>query len=118
MRWARTVRAVRPLSFLGLIVTHGLPWAVLAALVVPSAGVAGLYLIGYLVLRLGVAWTAGVWGVGDDVLRRKLWLVPVRDAIHFAVWLAGFSSNRVHWSGVEYEIRGGKMMPVASRQSD
>jgi ceramide glucosyltransferase len=118
VRWARTVRVVRPLSFVGLIVTHGLPWAVLAALVAPSAAIAAGYLLAYLILRLAVAWVAGVWGVGDEVLRRKLWLVPFRDAIHFAVWLAGFTSNRVHWSGVDYEIRDGKMLPLESSRAD
>jgi len=117
VRWARTVRLVRPASFFGLIVTHGLPWAVVAALVAPNAWISAGYLLGYLTLRLAMAWTAGVWGVGDEVLRRKLWLVPIRDAIHFVVWLAGFASNRVKWSGVEYEIRDGKMIALPFRGS-
>jgi ceramide glucosyltransferase len=112
VRWSRTVRIVRPMSFLALIVTHGLFWAVLAAFVAPTAWIALAYLIGYLVLRFVVAWVVGVWGVNDDVLRRKLWLLPLRDAIHFVVWLAGFASNRVTWAGVEYEIKGGKMTPL------
>ena len=66
----------------------------------------------YLLLRLLMAWVVGVWGVGDEVLRGKLWLVPLRDAIYFAVWLAGFMSNRVTWSGVEFAIEGGKMREV------
>jgi ceramide glucosyltransferase len=118
VRWARTVRVVRPFSFLGLLVTHGLPWAILAALLAPNTLIASAYLLGYLVLRMSVAWVAGVWGMADDVLRRRLWLVPFRDAIHFVVWLAGFTSNRVNWGGVEYDIRGGKMTPLASRASD
>jgi ceramide glucosyltransferase len=112
VRWARTVRLVRPASFVGLLVTHGLPWSVLAAAVAPSAEVGAGFLGAYLILRLLMAWVVGVWGVGDEVLRRKLWLVPVRDAIHFAVWLAGFTSNRVMWGGVEYAIEGGKMREV------
>lgn len=112
VRWARTVRVVRPASFFGLLLTHGLPWAILAAPIAPSALLAAGYLGAYLVLRTTVAWVVGVWGIKDDVVRRKLWLVPFRDAIHFAVWLAGFSSNRVNWGGVEYEIRQGKMTPV------
>lgn len=115
VRWARTVRVVRPASFLGLIVTHGLPWAIAAAVVAPSTGMAAAYLSGYLVLRLAVAWVVGVWGVGDELLRRKLWLVPLRDAIHFVVWLTGFPSNRVKWGGVEYEIRGGRMAALPAR---
>lgn len=118
VRWSRTVRVVRPFSFLGLLVTHGLPWAILAALVAPTAIIAAAYLISYLILRLTVAWVVGVWGIGDDVVRRKLWLVPIRDAIHFLVWLAGFTSNHVNWGGVEYDIRGGKMTPLASRGMD
>ena len=112
VRWARTVRLVRPASFFGLVVTHGLPWSILAAIVAPSAGVGTAYLGAYLAFRLAMAWVVGVWGVGDEVLRRKLWLVPVRDAIHFAVWLAGFGSNRVIWGGVQYAIEGGKMREV------
>jgi ceramide glucosyltransferase len=113
VRWARTVRLVRPASFFGLVFTHGLPWCLLAAAVAPSAWMGAGFLGAYLVLRLLMAWVAGVWGVGDEVLRRKLWLVPVRDAIYFAVWLAGFTSNRVKWGGVEYAIEGGKMREVS-----
>ena len=114
VRWARTVRLVRPASFFGLIVTHGLPWAIAAALVAPTAWISGAYLVAYLLLRLAVAWVVGARGIHDDVVRRKLWLVPLRDAIHFVVWLAGFASNRVKWGGIEYEIHEGKMTVVPS----
>ena len=114
VRWARTVRLVRPASFFGLIVTHGLPWAVAAAIVAPSAYIAGGYVAAYLLLRFAVAWVAGVWGIRDEVLRRKLWLVPLRDAIHFVVWLSSFGSNRVKWGGAEYAIEDGKMKEVSS----
>ncbi|MGB7435339.1 MAG: bacteriohopanetetrol glucosamine biosynthesis glycosyltransferase HpnI [Candidatus Acidiferrum sp.] len=117
VRWARTVKLVRPASFFGLIVTHGLPWAVAAAVVAQNTWISVGYLGAYVVLRLMVAWVVGVWGIGDDVVQRKLWLVPVRDAIHFFVWLAGFTSNRVKWGGTEYEIRRGKMTAV-SRMAD
>ncbi len=114
VRWARTNRLLRPASFFGLIVTHGLPWAVAAAVVAPTALISAGYLTAYLVLRLAAAWTVGIWGIGDDVLRRKLWLVPMRDAVHFVVWLAAFTSNRVKWGGVEYAIENGKMKEVLS----
>jgi ceramide glucosyltransferase len=116
VRWARTVRLVRPASFFGLVITHGLPWCVLAAVVAPSAWMAAGFVGAYLVLRLLMAWVVGVWGVQDEVLRRKLWMVPLRDAIHFAVWVAGFVSNRVKWGGVEYAIEGGKMREVRSTE--
>lgn len=114
VRWARTVRVVRPASFLALTFTHGLPWALLAAAIAPVPWLGALYLAAYLVLRLVMAWVVGVWGVGDELLKRKLWLVPLRDAIHFVVWLAGFASNRVNWGGVEYTIHNGEMEEVRS----
>jgi ceramide glucosyltransferase len=116
LRWARTVRFCRPLSYLGLLFTQGLPWTVLAALCAPTAWSAGAYLAAYLVLRFTMAWTVGVWGVRDEVLRRNLWLVPVRDAIYFVVWLASFGSNRIRWGSIEYAIQKGRMVPLVGRE--
>jgi len=117
VRWARTVRLCRPISYLGLTFTHGLPWALLAAVVAPAQWIAAAYLLAYGILRLVMAWTVGVWGVGDEVLRRNLWLVPLRDAIYFAVWLASFTSNRIRWSGEEFTMQKGQMVPADSAKS-
>ena len=117
VRWARTVRLCRPLSYFGLIFTLGLPWAVLAMLLAPKLSLGLAYLAAYLVLRHVMAWTVGVWGVGDDVLRRNLWLIPLGDAIHFAVWLAAFFSNHIIWGGEEFAIRQGRMVPVAAAEA-
>src|SRR5713226_5391042 len=113
VRWARTVRLCRPLSYVGLLFTQGLPWALLAAFVAPAKWIAGVYLLAYLILRFAMAWTVGVWGVGDEVLRRMIWLVPLRDAIHFVIWLASFGSNHIRWGNVKYVIRQGRMVPIA-----
>jgi ceramide glucosyltransferase len=118
LRWARTVRVCRPVSYFGLIFTLGLPWAVLAALVAPTRWVAAAYLIAYLVLRHVMAWIVGVWGVGDEVLRHKLWLVPLRDALYSAVWLACFASNRISWGGQEFNMHKGQMVPVAASRAE
>ncbi len=113
VRWARTVRLCRPLSYFGLLFTQGLPWALLAALVAPAKWIAGVYLLAYLILRFALAWTVGIWGVGDEVLRRKIWLVPLRDAVHFVIWLASFGSNHIRWGNAEFAIRQGRMVPLA-----
>jgi ceramide glucosyltransferase len=117
VRWARTVRLCRPMSYVGLLFTQGLPWALVAAVVAPSKWIAVAYLLLYLTLRFAMAWTVGIWGVEDEVLRRRLWLVPLRDAIHFLIWLASFGSNHIRWGNVEYVIRHGQMVPLA-RTSD
>jgi ceramide glucosyltransferase len=118
LRWTRTVRLCRPWSYLGLVFTHGLPWCLLAALSAASAGwigVAMAYVAGYFVLRLTMAWTVGVWGTGDDLLRRRLWLIPLRDAIYFAVWLASFASKRITWGGEEFTMEKGQMVRTGAR---
>ena len=118
LRWARTVRLCRPASYFGLLLTHGLPWAVLAAIVAPARWIGAAYLLAYLVLRSVMAWTVGVWGVRDEVLRRKFWLVPLRDLLNFGVWLASFASNRITWGGDEYALRKGRMIPLNRASGD
>jgi ceramide glucosyltransferase len=118
LRWARTVRLCRPLSYTALLFTQGLPWAIVAAIVVPASPIAATFLAAYFVLRLMMAWIVGVWGVRDEVLRRRIWLVPFWDALHFVVWAASFASNRIVWSGLEYAVENGRMKPQASAQAD
>jgi ceramide glucosyltransferase len=118
LRWARTVRLCRPASYFGLLFTHGLPWALLAAIVAPTRWIGAAYLLAYLVLRSVMAWAVGVWGVGDDVLRRKFWLVPLRDLLNFGVWLASFASNRITWGGEEYALRKGRMILLGAAPGD
>ena len=113
VRWARTVRLCRPASYFGLLFTHGLPWSLLAAVLAP-AWMGTSYLLAYLVLRFSMAWVVGIWGVGDEVLRRRLWLVPVRDLVNFFIWLGGLASNRVTWGGLEYVMKDGKMVEVSA----
>jgi ceramide glucosyltransferase len=117
-RWARTVRLCRPASYVGLLFTHGLPWAILGAIVSGSAVGAGAFLGAYLLVRLAMGWTVGVWGLGDVTARRKLWLVPLRDVFHFAVWIASFFSSRIVWGGSEFRLRkNGEMVAVTARNS-
>ena len=115
LRWAIGLRHIRPWGHAGLIFTHGLAWSLAAAAVAPSAAVAAGCLLAYLVFRLLMAWVVGVWGLKDPVLRRRLWLVPVRDALGFLIWLASFASNRINWRGQEFTIREGRLVPVPPR---
>jgi ceramide glucosyltransferase len=116
LRWSIGLRNVRPAGYAGMIFTHGLPWALLAAVVASAAGwmgVAAFYLAAYLVLRLSVVWAAGVWGLGGEGIAPKLWLVPVRDAISAVVWVAGFFSDKIKWRGLEYRVKNRLLVPVA-----
>ena len=48
-------------------------------------------------LRYEVALSVGARGMRDDLVRRKQWLLPLRDAFAFVVWLASFFPQRIHW---------------------
>ena len=115
LRWSIGLRSVRPLAYWGLVFTHGLPWALLAAAAAASIGsmpMAVSYLAAYLILRLSLTWTTGKWGIGDLQLAKILWLVPLRDAISFIVWITGFFSDKIVWRGRNYHVRHGELIPI------
>lgn len=113
LRWMIVLRNIRPRGHLGMVFTHGLPWALAAAAVAQSWWLVAGFPAAYLTLRLAMAWTISVWGLKDPVVRRSLWLVPLRDALAFLVWLASFASNRVRWRGVEFTIKKDILAPVS-----
>ena len=115
LRWAIGIRNIRPGGHFGMLFTHGLPWAIAAACVAPSGAVAAGYLGAYFILRFAMAWTVGVWGLRDPVLRRRFWLLPLRDFLSFFVWLASFSMNRIEWRGSAFTLEKGRMIPAEPR---
>ena len=117
LRWSIGLKNVRPMGYRWLMLTHGLPWALMAAAFAARAGwggIAAAHFIAYLVLRLGLAWTTGTWGLGDTGAWKKLWLVPLRDAISFIAWVGGFFSERILWRGLAYRVKNGLLFPMAS----
>jgi ceramide glucosyltransferase len=115
LRWAIGIRNIRPGGHFGMLFTHGLPWAIAAACVAPSAAVAAAYLGAYFILRFAMAWTVGVWGLRDALLRRRFWLLPLRDLLSSFVWLASFGINQIEWRGTTFTLEKGRMVPVAPR---
>jgi ceramide glucosyltransferase len=118
LRWSIGLRNVRPVGYVGMLLTHGLPWTLLAVALATASGwgsVAIAYAVAYLILRLGVVWTTAVWGLGDSQMAGKLWLVPLHDAISFVVWVGGFFSNKIVWRGSVYRVRKGLLIPEVSR---
>jgi len=112
LRWAIVTRQSRPLGYAGLILTQGLPWTALAVILAPTRPLAWSFVAAYLILRMAVVWTVGVWGLHDDLLKRRWWLVPLWDAFAFVLWLNSLFWSRVRWRGVEYRVSGGRLIPV------
>ena len=116
LRWARTVRDARPWGYVGLIVTHGLAWALINVLASGFSPVS-LWLLGMsLLLRLALAMTVGAQVLGDREVLPSLWLLPLRDLVAMGVWAAGFAGNTIVWRGERFLLKNGKLYP-AERQA-
>ena len=112
LRWAIGLRNVRPAGYWGLLFTFGLPWTILAVTLAPSRGCAAGFAASYLLLRCFQVWFTGVWGLMDPVTRKSWWLAPLRDAINFCIWIAGFFTSEIEWRGIKYKVRKGLLVRV------
>jgi ceramide glucosyltransferase len=115
MRWNASIKHSRPWGHLGLIFTQGLAWTILAAVIAPFVWMKIAYIAAYVLLRGTVAWIVGVSGMRDEIARRKLWMLPLRDLFGFAAWLASFIPQRIHWRGQQFYVRNRRLVPVAPR---
>lgn len=114
IRWMTVMRLMRPWGHLGLIFTWGLPWSLVAIATRPSAGVALAYLGSYFVSRIAITWLIGVWGMKQTGLWKKMALIPVWDAMALVIWLISFGRRTIRWRGIDYFVRKGMLVPVAS----
>ena len=112
LRWLRTVRDARPGGYAGLIFTHGFAWAVLNV-VASGLSPLSLWLLALsFFLRLTLAMMAGAEVLGDHDVLPNLWLLPLRDLVAFALWIAGFASNTIVWRGERFTVRHGLLHKI------
>tara|TARA_B100000401_G_scaffold366542_1_gene264776 strand:+ start:119 stop:1276 length:1158 start_codon:yes stop_codon:yes gene_type:complete len=99
VRWARTIKNVKPLSYALSTITEGLFLSVAAAVLLSFGGVSG-WLIALpiiivallrLALHLGVCET--IKGQGE----RTPWLIPLRDLLSLSVRISSYFGTTVHW---------------------
>jgi hypothetical protein len=43
-------------------------------------------------------------------------MLPLRDALGFAVWLVSFFPQRIHWRGQEFNVRNKRLVAAPSRR--
>ncbi len=114
LRWARSVRDSRRWGYVGMALTYGLPWAVIAVIAAQAAGWS-VALLGFTaLLRLAVALMVGKSALQDRFLLRLLPLLPVRDFVAVIVWCASFASDTIAWRGSYFHLRDGKLSPTDS----
>jgi ceramide glucosyltransferase len=112
IRWNRGIRAARPWGYAGLLFTHGTPAALLLPLAAGGAPGAWALAGATLAARLGMAWYVAVRWLEDPVARRALWLVPLRDLLGFALWIAAYLGTTIVWRGSRFRLgERGRLSP-------
>jgi ceramide glucosyltransferase len=100
-RWARTVQRMSPAGFAGSVMTHPLAIAFLAA-----AG-SGLRASACVLFGVTLVIRAANAGLLIRTLRLphgRLWLLPLRDLLSFAVFVASFFGCRVLWRDQNFDV--------------
>jgi ceramide glucosyltransferase len=116
LRWNLAIRYSRPWGHLGMIFTHGFVWALVGIFLLHSWQGALAFTAAYSLLRVDVALSVGARGMRDDLVRRKQWMLPLRDAFAFIVWLASFFPQRIHWRDQQFYVRKKRLAPVPTRR--
>ena len=109
LRWARTMRSIAPAGYAGAILTHPVALALLAAAASRFALTSCAFLAISCLLRwAGARLVAGALGLGTA----KLWLLPVRDLLSFAVFLASFLGRGVVWRDRAFRVEASGRLKV------
>lgn len=96
LRWSRTTRASRPWGHFGLVVTFGWVYALGFAAVSEFSALGWAVLGGVTMTRLATA-SLGARLLHDSEFTGRAHLLPLRDVLSFAIWIAGYFSNTVTW---------------------
>jgi ceramide glucosyltransferase len=113
LRWVLTIRTINPLGYLGWIVTHAFPLALMACLWGGGWAALGLAAAA-LVCRAALIFAAER---GYGLPPHPYWLIPVRDLLSFAVFVAGFVARDVSWRGHHYELMSEGILKSDRRSS-
>ncbi len=117
LRWITVMRHMRPWGHAGLIFTLGLPWALAAVAIEPTAGVAAGFLGGYFIVRCVLTLLVGSVGLRQRGVWAKLALIPAWDAVATLIWLTSFARKSIFWRGHRYAIVNGDLTPAKPTKS-
>jgi ceramide glucosyltransferase len=109
LRWARTVRAITPLGFAGSVLSHPVALATLGAVASRFALTSVILLAISCLLRWATSWMIAL-ALGFAAAR--LWLLPARDLLSFAVFVASFFGRRVAWRDQLFRVDASGRMTI------
>jgi ceramide glucosyltransferase len=100
VRWALTIRTVDPIGYAGWTIGHAFPLALAAVCLgggLPACALAAAALACRAALVRAIE-------RGYDLPAHSYWLLPVRDLLSFAVFIAGFAGRNVSWKGRRFRV--------------
>ena len=115
LRWNLSIRYSRPWGHLGLIFTQGFAWSLVGCLLAPSELSSFAFPAAFVLLGGEMIRAIGIYGMKDNSLRKKYWVLTLRGAFAFVVWLASFFPQRIRWRGQEFRVRDKRLVPVEQR---
>ena len=107
LRWGRTIRVSQPVPYFFSLLSNGL-WPVLwlaATVLTGSSLCALLTAVFILLLRMMLAQNLQHRFTPDRTLVAPFWLVPLKDFLQVAIWLAAFLGGTVEWRGRKMRVR-------------
>jgi ceramide glucosyltransferase len=109
LRWARTIRMIAPLGFIGCsVVTQP---SILALLAVALGAVPAAAAAMFALTSLGRCVAVRVVDRALALPATPLWLIPARDLLSFAVFVASFFTRTVAWRDRTFRIgRNGQVI--------
>ena len=106
LRWARTVRTVQPIGYAMSFVTYAIPMSILVSIGIEasldwdamSLLVIWIALSLRVIVHFAVGWTLKSYRPTD------LFLIPIRDVLSFAVWMASYAGSNVAWKNQKFYV--------------
>lgn len=111
LRWAQAAKVGNPLGYLGYAVTYGFAYALLFLLASGFSAIGWLVLGGVAAVRIITAYIGARKCMKDYEFTRRVSLLPVRDLLSPAIWIAAFFTDTITWRGRKLRLmKDGRMV--------
>ena len=113
LRWARTIRACQPAAYFSSIAGNATLWPLVWFAVEPREHVGHMAAI-FILLRIVSASQNQRKMNGNNMHWRFDWLVPVKDLLGAALWIAAHLGHEITWRDNRFRVeRGGRLTALS-----
>lgn len=109
LRWARTIRASKPVPYFFSILSDVTAWALLWLLTNPT-GFTLLITIAIVLVRLHLACVFTQLLTQTRARSWLIWAVPLKDILQIAIWLLAFTGRTIKWQGARFRLSAGGIL--------